>query len=530
VRLGELVRGLHPAPDVGAAAGVEVTGVAYDSRRVKAGDLFVAVVGTVSDGHAFAADAARRGARAVAVQAGWPAAREAAAAATAAGAAAFAVDDARRALALLSARFHGYPALRLRLIGITGTNGKTTSTYLVRAALRQAGRRAGLIGTVQNFVVDEPRPVEHTTPESADLQALLAEMVAGGAGAAVMEVSSHALAMGRVLGCPFAAALFTNLTPEHLDFHRDMDDYFATKAALFSGLGGSAGLEPGVVGLPFPPGAAAINADDPLSERLVALCPAPTLTFGWGPGAAVRGGELRLRADGCDFRVTTPAGAAPVALRLAGRYNATNALGALAISLLEGVALEDAIRGVGALTGVPGRLERVAGPPGVAGPPDAALPDVFVDYAHTPDALANALRAARELARGRLVVVFGCGGDRDRTKRPVMGELVARLADHAIVTSDNPRREDPLAIIAAIEAGIRGAAPGASYAVEPDRARAIAAAVTGAGAGDVVLVAGKGHETYQVFRDRTVHFDDREVAARALQERARALHERAGAG
>ena len=494
MRLGELVRGLHPAPDVGAAAGVEVTGVAYDSRRVKAGDLFVAVVGTVSDGHAFAADAARRGARAVAVQAGWPAAREAAAAATAAGAAAFAVDDARRALALLSARFHGYPALRLRLIGITGTNGKTTSTYLVRAALRQAGRRAGLIGTVQNFVVDEPRPVEHTTPESADLQALLAEMVAGGAGAAVMEVSSHALAMGRVVGCPFAAALFTNLTPEHLDYHKTMRSYAKAKRILFEGLA--------------PDAVAVAGADAAWARTIVRGTRARQLWFGIRRAADVRAENVGSDVRGSRFTLATPRGRVEVYTELPGTYNIYNCLAAAAVAEGLDMPLEAIAQGIEDVKTIRGRLE----------PVPTGLPlTVLVDYAHKTEALKQVLSTVRKLVTkpGRLMVVFGCGGNRDREKRPAMGKVAQRLADRVFVTSDNPRNEKPDEIIKEIVSGFTSMK---KVTVEADRRAAIGLALRQARAGDVVIIAGKGHETYQITCDVKRPFDDGRIAAEVLRD------------
>ncbi len=491
--LAELAAGLN-VKDSGGNQQVSLAGLQYDSRRVEPGFLFVAIRGFKTDGHLFIGDAVARGAVAVALE-------EPLTAVAGAGrippVAWVQVDNTRRALGLLAARFYGYPSRRLRLIGVTGTNGKTTTTHLIQAVLEAAGRPAGLLGTIGNRLGDQILPAVHTTPEALDLQVLLDRLVNLGAWGAVMEVSSHALALHRVAGAEFDGAVFTNLTQDHLDFHRDMEDYFHGKARLFQELG--QGVKNG-------PKYAVINGDDPWSHRLAALTPVPVITYGCNEGVQVRAGDIHLEAGGFTCTVTWPGGATRLGLALTGHYNVYNALAAFTVALQEGIDPGVAAAALAGVRGVPGRLEPIN-----QGQPFT----VVVDYAHTPDGLENVLRAARQVTRGRLLVVFGCGGDRDRGKRPLMGRAAAELSDYSIVTSDNPRSEEPEAIIAAILAGVR-AVPGAHYQVEADRRRAIAAAFTLAQPGDMVVIAGKGHENYQILKDKTIPFDDRQVAREEL--------------
>nr|WP_277998830.1 UDP-N-acetylmuramoyl-L-alanyl-D-glutamate--2,6-diaminopimelate ligase [Moorella sulfitireducens] len=474
--------------DRGGDQQVYLTGLHYDSRQVKPGFLFVAIKGFKTNGHLYIKDALNRGAVAVVLEeeVSLPA-----------GVAWVRVGDSRRALGILAARFYGYPSRRLRLIGVTGTNGKTTTTHLIQAALEGAGRPTGLLGTIANRLGHQVLPATHTTPESLDLQALLHQLVNLGAMEVVMEVSSHALALHRVEGAEFDAAVFTNLTQDHLDFHRDMEDYFQAKARLFAAL--DQGVKRG-------PKYAVINGDDPYSTPLRTLTPVTVITYGCGPECQVRARDINLTANGATCRVIWPGGEAGLNLQLTGRFNIYNALAAFTVAWQEGVDPATIVKTLGEVRGVPGRLEQVR-----QGQPFT----VVVDYAHTPDGLENVLRAARQVTRGHLIVVFGCGGNRDRGKRPLMGNVAARLSDYCIITSDNPRDEDPEAIIAEILPGVKEV-PGARYQVVADRRRAIAAALARAGRGDMVVIAGKGHETYQIVRGQILPFDDRQVAREEL--------------
>jgi UDP-N-acetylmuramoyl-L-alanyl-D-glutamate--2,6-diaminopimelate ligase len=499
VTLGEipgLVGAGAQAPS-GAAAHGRVTGIAYDSRAVQPGAVFVAIRGQKADGALFAAQAVARGAIAVVAETPRPAGVEAPW---------MQVADARLALALLADRFYDSPSRRIPVVGVTGTNGKTTTSYLLASILDAAGLSAGVMGTVSYRVGRVEREASRTTPEAPDVQRLLAEMIDGGCRSAVMEVSSHALALKRVDGMRFAAAVFTNLTRDHLDFHADMEQYFAAKRRLFEMLDAEA---TGIV-----------NADDPRAAALVAASPR-SITYGIAQPADVRPGPFGLDIKGLTLDLRTPSGSVAVRSSLVGRPNVYNILAAAATAVAMDVPLEAVAKGVHALPGVPGRFEVVS----------SAADDVtvVVDYAHTDDALRNLLETARPLAPRRLVTVFGCGGDRDTTKRPLMGMVAARLSDVVIVTSDNPRGEDPARIIDDIRRGITPA----SHAGRPvdvkavvDRAEAIETAVSLAGAGDLVLIAGKGHEKYQETGGRVLPFDDvavaREALARRLSEGTRA--------
>jgi UDP-N-acetylmuramoyl-L-alanyl-D-glutamate--2,6-diaminopimelate ligase len=480
MRLDQVLPAAGPVGDAGAD--VEIAGLAYDNRLAGPGTLFFCVPGFTRDGHDFAPDAVARGASALVVERPLdlpvPQIR---------------VDDVRAAMASAAAAFHGDPTAHLDVVGVTGTNGKTTTAFLVRALLEAGGRQTGLLGTVKSVVGGVEHEVTRTTPEAIDLQRTFADMRAGGDTACVMEVSSHALSLHRADAIHFAAAVFTNLTQDHLDFHPTMEDYFAAKRLLFSGE--SAGVRR--------PGAAIVNVDDGYGARLAAELGDAT-TFALDAEADYRATELETDLGGSHFTVNTPDG--PLALHspLRGRFNVYNVVGALATARALGVDAATCAEAIGTAGQVPGRFETVD-----EGQPFAVL----VDYAHTPDSLENVLRAARPLTRGRLRVVFGCGGDRDRGKRPMMGEIARRLADDVFVTSDNPRSEDPEAIIAEI---LVGSGPAVEH--DADRHAAIARAIETARTGDIVVIAGKGHEQGQEFADgRKIPFDDVTVAREVLR-------------
>ncbi len=469
-----------------------LTGVTHDSRAVRPGDLYAALPGASVHGARFCADAATAGAVAVLTD---PAGRQAA---VASGLPVFVVTDPRARLGEVAAWIYGEPSDRLLLIGVTGTAGKSTTTYFVESGLRAAGYQTGLIGGVQTRIGGQVQESSLTTPEATDLQALLAAMVQRRVGAAAMEVSSHALALGRVSGTHCDIAVFTNLSQDHLDFHASMDEYFAAKAALFTPRYARAGV---------------ISVDDQRGRELAGQAAIPVTTFSahGRPAADWRATDIRPGADGSTFRVIGPGGvAADAAVALPGDFNVANALAAIVALVEAGVGLADAVAGVAASPGPPGRLERV----------DRGQDfTVLVDYAHKPGAVEALLTAMRPVTAGRLVIVVGCGGDRDRGKRALMGAAAARLADEAILTSDNPRSEDPLAILAEMLAGAIEVPQRerAAVVVQPDRAAAIEAAITGAGKGDVVLIAGKGHERGQYVAGAVIPFDDRDVAAAALE-------------
>ena len=463
----------------------EITGLAYDSRRAEPGTLFFAYRGQTVDGHAYAQAAVDAGAVAVAVERDLELPPFVVRAK---------VGDGRAAMAHAAVRFYGDPTADMPVIGITGTNGKTTTAFLTRQILERSGVQTGLLGTVRRVVGGLTEPVERTTPEAIDLQATFRRMVESEDRACVMEVSSHALSLNRADGIRFAAAAFTNLTQDHLDFHSDMEDYFQAKRRLFV----ASGAERHVV-----------NLDDPYGERLIAELDCETFSAAGAPGADYRATDLRFNASGARFRCHAPGGEVEVVLPLPGRFNVAKALCAIACAGAIGIDLDRAAEALADAERVPGRFEPVD-----AGQPFAVL----VDYAHTPDSLANVLEAARQVtpAEGRLVVVFGCGGDRDRDKRPQMGRIAGELADLAVVTSDNPRSEEPAAIIDEIVAGMSGAR--AEVEVEPDRRAAIATALAAARDRDTVVIAGKGHEQGQEFAGgRKVPFDDRDVAHEELR-------------
>ena len=463
---------------------VSIEGLAYDSRRVQAGHLFFCIPGTVTDGHDFAPAAVAAGAAALCVERP-----------TGTGVPEIVVRDARVAMARIAAEFYGRPADDLLLLGVTGTNGKTTTTFLLESILRAAGMETGLIGTIETRVAGRTKSGVRTTPESLDLQALMAEMRDAGVRAVAMEVTSHALVMHRVESLRFKVAAFTNLSQDHLDFHAGMEDYFAAKRALFTPELSERGIT---------------NVDDPYGSRLLDESTIPCVGFGSDERAAVRALDVRSGPWGSEFVIEIDAvGEIKVATPLVGHFNVANCLAAAGAAWQAGVDLAAIQGGIEQVAAIPGRFEAI----------DQGQPfTVVVDYAHTPDSLDNVLRGARSLAgANKVVCTFGCGGDRDRAKRPLMGAVAARLADFVVVTSDNPRSEDPHAIIDSILEGVIAERPEGPDDVLADRAQAIDRVLGVAASGDVVVIAGKGHETGQEFADHTIPFDDRDVARRALQ-------------
>ncbi|BBO71889.1 UDP-N-acetylmuramoyl-L-alanyl-D-glutamate--2,6-diaminopimelate ligase [Desulfosarcina alkanivorans] len=503
MKLSLLTDQLHVEATTGADPSLDpdVTAICYDSRKVAPGAVFVAIEGFAADGHRFIPDAVHRGA--VAVVCRKP---------VAADVVVIRVTDPRAALAQLSCRFYGQPADRMTLVGVTGTSGKTTVTYLLEKILEKAGHRPGVVGTINYRYAGQAFANPVTTPESLELQDMFRQMADSGTTHVVMEVSSHSLDLHRVDGCDFDAAVFTNLSHDHLDHHGTMDRYWHSKKRLFLDH-----LKP--VDRTHPV-RAVVNTDDPRGRELAAALGAKVLrTAAYGDGDLVPQGVVRDLA-GIRGSIATTHGEIPFDSPLVGDFNLENILSAAGAALALGIPPAAIAAGIDATVCVPGRLERIV---------EGGDRFIFVDYSHKPDALENAISALRALTTGRLITVFGCGGDRDRSKRPVMGEIAARLSDVTVVTSDNPRSEDPLTIIAQVEAGVRkvctrrlsadamsGGWQNKGYLVEPDRGAAISSAITAAQAGDAVLIAGKGHETYQILAGETIHFDDREVARQVL--------------
>jgi UDP-N-acetylmuramoyl-L-alanyl-D-glutamate--2,6-diaminopimelate ligase len=468
-----------------------VAAVTDDSRAVTAGSLFVAVQGERVDGHAFVSQAVQAGAVAIVTQGSveaesTPLVR---------------VADTRKALGLIASRFYGDPSAQLQMIGVTGTNGKTTTTYLCKALLEGIGRRVGLIGTVAYQIGSETISASHTTPGALELQGLLTKMRGAGLNSVVMEVSSHALAMDRTVGCEYDVAVFTNLTQDHLDYHGTMEEYFHAKMRLFTGLG--IGKKTGQ--------RAIVNMDDPYGSKIRAACRVPVWGYAVNSRAELKAEQVRLSMSGTTFAAATPAGSFTVESRLVGEHNVYNLLGAIGVALHAGATCDQVRESVAEVTNVPGRFERVS-----AGQDFT----VVVDYAHTEDALIRLLTAAQALKTDRIITLFGCGGDRDRGKRPKMGRAAVEQSDVVVLTSDNPRTEDPMAILREVEAGVREALQRrghVEYHLVPDRREAIGVAVRLARTGDILLIAGKGHEDYQIIGTKKFHFDDREVAREAIQ-------------
>jgi UDP-N-acetylmuramoyl-L-alanyl-D-glutamate--2,6-diaminopimelate ligase len=469
-----------------------VESIAYDSRRVQRNGLFVALRGEKNDGHAFIGQAIEKGAIAIVGERDEDPAY-------AGRATCLVVDNSREALADLAGTFYGFPARKLRMAAVTGTNGKTTTSFLIKHICENAGLRCGLIGTVRYEIGERVLPATRTTPESLDLQELLAQIAYAGCKAAAMEVSSHAIAQGRIRGLEWDVAVFTNLTQDHLDFHGTMENYYEAKAKLFHSL-----AEQNKKRKPV----AVINIDDRYGEKLIGELgrKLTVVTYGMGVHADFRASNYRMEFGGTSFQLDARGKSYLVRVPLIGRFNVANSLAALAGANGLGLNLREAILSLSKTPQVPGRLQAL---------PAKRQYQVFVDYAHTPDALANVLKTLRELDPRRLIVVFGCGGDRDRQKRPLMAGVVEQHADRAIITSDNPRKEDPQKIVDEVEKGFRGS----NYEKIVDRTEAIDRAISLAEPREIVLIAGKGHENYQEFADHTVPFDDIQVARRAVENR-----------
>jgi UDP-N-acetylmuramoyl-L-alanyl-D-glutamate--2,6-diaminopimelate ligase len=504
MRLADLLSDLEPI-DFKGDPEIEITGLAYDSRQVKAGYLFVALKGNSLDGHDYLGEAVQRGAVAVVTEAfnGTPEK-----------VAAVRVSNSRKALSRLAARFYEEPAAGLSLVGITGTNGKTTTSYLLESILMAAGAKPGVIGTINYRLGGRTYPAPVTTPESLDIMRLLREMADEGVTDVIMEVSSHALDQNRTADCPFKIAVFTNLSRDHLDYHQTMEAYFRAKSRLFSGLPAT-----GSEGQAY----AVINRDDPKGAELIRLTQAAVMTYGLGADCDFRADGVSGDYTGIAARLTTPVGDATVHSPLLGAFNIYNILAATGAAVALGVALDDVVTGIEQLSVVPGRLETVPNTRGLR---------IVVDYAHTPDALAKTMQTLKPLAEGKLITVFGCGGDRDKGKRYDMGLAAGQQSDLVVITSDNPRSEDPSSIVSQVEKGTQesglpkgtwsSSRPGSTphgYVVEVDRRKAIRMAVAMAGTQDLVLIAGKGHEDYQIIGAKRRHFDDREEAGLAASER-----------
>lgn len=491
--LDQMLEGV-PAP--GAVPSVPVTGLQYDSRELRPGEVFFAFPGEHVDGHQFIPQAIQRGAAAIVSER----AAEAAPSTPASAVPWIQVPHGREALALASLNFYNHPDRRLALTGVTGTNGKTTTVLLADSILRTAGFITAMLGTIEQTIAGEHRATANTTPESLDLIRIFDELLQRGGSHATFEVSSHALELRRVFGLRFHTVVFTNLTRDHLDFHGTMESYAAAKQRLFEGAGGPA------------PEYAVIHHGDAWGRKWEKLAGFELLSYGLNNGAAITASKIVADFDGLRFTAATPSGPIPIRSALLGRFNVLNILAAVGVGLSYQLSGEVIATGIEQCKTVPGRFERVdEGQPFI----------VVVDYAHTDDALRNVIRAARELADernppGRVITLFGCGGDRDRAKRPLMGDAAGSLSDFVVLTSDNPRSEDPLNIINDALVGLQRAT--SKYRLEPDRATAIQIAIREARAGDIVILAGKGHETYQVIGTSVVPFDDREVARRVLRQ------------
>ena len=491
MRFSELLRGTGLIPRGGDP---DVLGLDYDSRRVKPGWLFVAMRGESTDGNRYMDAALSNGAVAVLTDSPEEHVRPKTAWVV--------VKHGRKALATLSANFYGHPAEKLKITGITGTNGKTTTTFLVESILNFCEKKTALIGTIEYHVAGRILPAPHTTPESLELNQIFAEQVSASGTDAVMEVSSHALEQGRVYGLPFDVAVFTNLTRDHLDYHKDMDGYFAAKRMLFHGSGAQ------------PPRVAVINCEDEYGSALLSVSRSASeqvISYGMNDGD-FHAGNILFQPQGTRFDLVAPTGTLSIRSSLVGRVNIYNMLAASAAAWARGCTLEQISQAISRFQQVPGRFERV----------DCGQPfTVVVDYAHTDDALRNLISIAREFAgrggaRGQVITVFGCGGDRDRSKRPLMGEAAGKGSDFVVLTADNPRSEDPMKIIEDVLPGLESA--GTRYTIEPERKKAVATAIAEATSGDVVLIAGKGHEKYQITREGIFPFDDVKVAREALQQ------------
>jgi len=480
------------AEDWGGPLTLPLVGLHYNSKEIKPGHLFVAIKGFVTDGHLYVPEAIEKGAKAVILEREVPLPPQVAW---------IKVKDSRQALGRASAFFYNSPSHRLRLFGITGTNGKTTVAHLLEAILKAGGRAPALLGTIVNRWGEKIQPSKHTTMESLDLQRIFKELDEAQITQVIMEVSSHALTLKRLEGTEMDVGIFTNLSPEHLDFHRDMEDYFQSKLLLFKNL---------THGVKKDPKYGVVNRDDPWGLRLLGCLKemgVPFVTYGLSPQAEVRAERIFLGPQGTGFELIWPQGRAWVELKLIGEFNIYNALAAFALAWQEGIEPQVALEALSSFPGVPGRMERIC-----QGQPFS----VIVDYAHTPDGLEKVLKNVRHFTSNRVITVFGCGGDRDASKRPLMGRAAAQWSHLVVITSDNPRDEDPLKIIEDILPGVKGV-PGSAYKVIPHRREAIAFALREARPGDTVLIAGKGHENYQIVKGKYLPFDDRAVAREELR-------------
>jgi len=477
MKINELVKILPEVISIDGPLNMEINSVVDDSRQVKEGALFVAVTGDNFDGHDFIPEVIKRGAKAVIGEKPISLAKDKTY---------IRVNDSRKALAISSAWFYGFPGDKLRLIGVTGTSGKTTTTYLIRAMLEEVGATSGVIGTIRNIIKDRELPTSFTTPGSLKLNELFSQMVEQNVEYVVMEVSSHSLKLHRVEGLTFEVGVFTNLTQDHLDFHKTLEDYFWSKQKLFK-----------------QSKQAVINIDDKSGTRLLDIIDIPATTYGIENPAHLMAQNIRQTMEGVYYDLVYQDEKYPVFYGVPGRFSVYNSLSALAVGITLGFPIDSLINALKKVKGVPGRFEPVENDKGFT---------VLVDYAHKPDSLKNVLLTIKEFCKGNIITVFGCGGDRDREKRPIMGKIATELSDYTIITSDNPRSEDPEAIIRQIESGVVGR----NYQKITDRRKAIQQALLMAKKGDTVLIAGKGHETYQIIGDKKLHFDDKEVVKEFL--------------
>ncbi|MBQ2679849.1 MAG: UDP-N-acetylmuramoyl-L-alanyl-D-glutamate--2,6-diaminopimelate ligase [Firmicutes bacterium] len=480
MKLSKLLEGMEYKAAQGSLD-TDVKNVVYNSREASEGSAFVCITGFKTDGHKYVNDAIGRGANVIIAERPIDVPENITLIIS---------ENNRRNLAIIANNFYNDPSSRINLIGVTGTNGKTTTTFLVKAMLERKGRKTGLIGTIENRIGDEIIHTERTTPESLELAALFDEMYQKGARDVIMEVSSHALDLDRVYGFKFDTAVFTNLTQDHLDYHKTMENYRNAKAILFRMAD-----------------KAVINTDDEAGLYMAEVAKGEIITFGIDNDADLRGENIVITADGVSFDLEYGGKVYPVRLNIPGKFSIYNALGAIGTGLFSGLDIQDIIDSLAETEGIRGRFQTIKGPGGF---------NAIVDYAHTPDGLENILNTAKEFAKGRIITVFGCGGDRDRTKRPIMGDIAGKLSDFCIITSDNPRTENPESIIDDIEEGTKKT--GCEYIRITDRKEAIFKAVSMAEADDVVIVAGKGHEDYQIFADKTIHFDDSEVIKEAFSK------------
>jgi len=460
---------------------LDIGEIQYDSRKVKTGDVFVCIAGYVTDGHKYIESAYKNGAEVIVLNEEIDSIPDCTV---------IKVEDTRKVLALMSANYYNNPAENMKIIGVTGTNGKTTSTFMIKSILETAGYKVGVVGTISNYVGNKKMPSHRTTPESLELQKLFKEMMDSGVDYCVMETSSHSLYLDRVYGVKFSQALFTNLTRDHLDFHKTFEEYYKAKIILFKNTVNSV-----------------INIDDKYGERVYEDAQGGKLTYAIDKNADLMADNLKIHSRGVDFNISYRGNTRHINLNIPGKYNVMNALGSAGVCLAEGVDLNTVKRGLEEMPSVPGRCEIVTKSYNLGY-------EVVVDFAHTPDGLENILKSAREFTTGKLISVFGCGGDRDSTKRPIMGKIATELSDFTVVTSDNPRGEEPMTIIKDILAGIKKS----NYIVIENRREAIKKAMEMAETGDVVVIAGKGHENYQVLKDKTIHFDEREIVAEIINE------------